>query len=40
MHVFRSNRRTRSILFTQCLAGATLVALGFYVVAATTVGLN
>lgn len=40
LRVFRFDRRFRLFLYTQWLAGATLMALPFYVVAATTVGLE
>ncbi len=40
MEVLRSDTRFRLFLYTQWLGGATLMALPFYVVAATSVGLN
>ncbi len=40
LRVFGSDRRFRLFLYTQWLAGATLMALPFYVVAATSVGLE
>ena len=40
LETFLSDGRFRVFLYTQWLAGATLMALPFYVVAATSIGLN